>query len=154
MQNINSELDFENHIRQIIQTEILTSNTNLILLTNKKAVDIIICRNNIKPTLFFIEIKYHKNKHGRLGVGHKNGGGFQPEILNKRPDFFETNLKWIISSEDNDSYFLIDSYNIVNYIQGGQVGEKFNGIQKRLFKNEIGINKQQLIDNLKTWMAN
>ena len=154
MQDINSETEFENHIRDIIRQDILKNNSNLILLKNKKAVDILICRNNDNPTLFFLEIKYHKNKHGRLGFGHGKGGGIQPEILTVRPDFFETNLKWIIGSEDSDSYFLFDNAGLYKYIQGGTVGEKFNGIKKKLFKEVVGINREQLVTELTNWINN
>jgi hypothetical protein len=154
MQEINNEIEFENNIRQIILEEILPSNSDLILLTSKKAVDIVICRNNSNPALFFLEIKYHKNNHGRLGFGHGKGGGFQPEILKKRPQIFETNLKWIIGSEENEHYFLLDNTTLVNYLQGGQVADKFNGIQKRLFIQETGINKQELVNKLKNWLLN
>lgn len=123
------------------------------MLTNKKAVDIVICKNQPVPTLFFLEIKYHKNKHNRLGFGQGKGGGFQPEILSKRPDFFETNLRWIIGSEDSELYYFLDNNGLRMYLQGGNVGEKFNGIQKKLFKNETGINKEDLTNKLLTWLS-
>jgi hypothetical protein len=154
MKGINSESDFENHIRDIIRQDILNNNSNLILLKNKKAVDILICRNNDNQSLFFIEIKYHKSKHGRLGFGHEKGGGIQPEILTKRPEFFETNLKWIIGSEESENYFLFNNAELVNYLKGGQISEKFNGIQKRIFKEATVVNKQELILKLGTWIDN
>lgn len=154
MENINNETEFENHIRQIIQHEILTSNLDLTLLTNKKAVDIVICRNNPNPTIFFLEIKYHKINHGRLGFGQGKGAGFQPEILSRRPDIFETNLRWIIGSEESDKYFLLDNSELSNFLQGGGVGDKFNGIQKKLFKDSVGINREELINKLRNWLTN
>ncbi len=151
--NINSETEFENLIRQIIHQDILTKRSDLILLTNKKAVDIVICKNQPKPTLFFLEIKYHKNNHGRLGFGQGKGGGFQPEILTKRPDFFENNLRWILGSEDSDFFYLLDNNVLAKYLQGGNVGEKFNGIQKKLFKDETGICREDLTNQLLTWVS-
>lgn len=152
MKDINSETDFENHIRLIIQEDILTDNSDLILLSNKKAVDILLCRNNSNPTLFFIEIKYYKHNHGRLGFGHGKGGGIQPEILLKRPDFFETNLKWIIGSEESEDYYLVDISKLRNYVMGKGIADKFNNIKKSLFKDEIGIDRQQLVTELRSWM--
>jgi hypothetical protein len=152
MQNINSETEFENLIRQIIQQDILTKKSDWILLTNKKAVDIVICRNKPTPTLFFLEIKYHKNNHGRLGFGQGKGGGFQPEILTKRPDFFETNLRWILGSEDSEHFYFLDNNELTQYLQGGSVGEKFNGIKKSLFKEISGIDRQQLTVSMNIWL--
>lgn len=150
MVNITSESQFENHVRQIIQQEIIEKKSDLILFQNKKAVDILICRNS-KPALFFIEIKYHKKSSGRLGFGQAAGVGFQPEILLSRPNYFETNLRWIIGAEDIESYYLLNNAEILNYIQGGEVGEKYNGIKKDLFKKHNAINRQELIIALTNW---
>ena len=152
VKNINSETEFENLIRQIIEQDILTKKPDLLLLTNKKAVDIVICKNKPTPTLFFLEIKYHKNNHGRLGFGQGKGGGFQPEILTKRPDFFETNLRWILGSEDSEHFYFVNNIELSKHIQGGSVGKKFNGIKKSLFKEISGIDRQQLTDNLNAWL--
>lgn len=151
MIDINSEIDFENQVRQIIKEDILPMNKDLVLLDSKKAVDIIICRDGKNPKLFFIEIKYHQNKHGRLGFGQGKGGGFQPELLTKRPHYFETHLRWIIGSEDKEDYFLFENNQILNFIQGGRIDKKFNGLQKKLFKESIGINKKQLTEQLTYW---
>jgi len=152
MRNINSEAEFENHVRRLIQQYIIRGQKDLILFDSKKAVDIMICRNNNRVNTFFIEIKYHKIKHGRLGFGQGSGAGFQPEILLKRPHFFENNLRWIIGSEDKEVYYLFNNSQLITYIQGGSVGTKFNGIQKRLFKEKSGINRIQLIEELKNWL--
>lgn len=106
MRNINSETEYENLIRQLLIEDVLTGNDDFVLFTSKKAVDILICRNGPSPKAHFIEVKYHKNNHGRLGFGHGKGGGFQPEILLRRPHFFESNLRWILGSEDSDAFFL------------------------------------------------
>lgn len=151
MKGVISEKDFEEHIRTIIINEILKDNPDLILLSNKKVVDILICRN-VKPTLFFIEVKYHKHNHGRLGFGQSKGAGFQPEILLKRPVFFETNLMWIIGSEESEHYYILNNQQISNYLQGGKVAQKFNGIQKRVFIEEKGKNRKELIELIKSWV--
>ncbi len=148
----NSEAEFESHLRKIIQDDIIAESPDLVMMQNKKAVDIIICRNNTKPTLFFIEIKYHQNKHGRLGFGHGKGAGFQPEILTKRPHIFETNLRWIIGSEDNEGYYVFTNEELMLYIQGGIVGQKFNGIQKKVFANALSCNKIELANKLREWL--
>lgn len=81
MENIRLEQDFENHIRNEILIPILQNYPEFELFNFKKAVDILIAKNGEAPELFFIEIKYHKKNHGRLGFGQGKGGGFQPEVL-------------------------------------------------------------------------
>jgi hypothetical protein len=41
MENIKSEKDFETKVREIIKDDILVVNKNLLLLHNKKSVDIL-----------------------------------------------------------------------------------------------------------------
>lgn len=104
--------------------------------------------------MFFVEIKYHKISHGRLGFGHEKGAGFQPELLTRRPDYFESNLRWIIGSEESDSFFLLDNAQILKYIQGGKIDLKFNGLQKKLFKELEKLDKAQLGMRLIHWFDN
>lgn len=152
MNNIKLESDFEKHIREIISKDVVTQVKNLNLLQNKKAVDIIITRDDDKPTIFFIEIKYHVEKHGRLGIGHKKGGGFQPEILKLNSKFFNTNLKWIIGAENNEGYYLLNNSDIKKHLSGGEVADKFNNIQKKIFNEIEPINKDRLVNELINWM--
>ena len=129
-------------------------NNDLILLNNKKAVDILICRNGEQPALFFLEVKYHKKKHGRLGFGSRNGIGFQPEILTKQPEYFESNLRWIIANESHNDIGIIftNSQIIRQYISGGEIGQKFNNIQNKIFKELTGYNEKELTENLRLWL--
>lgn len=74
-----SKKEFEAHIRELLITKVLPFDKNLVMIRSKKAVDILICRNGKIPALYFIEIKYHKNKHGRLGTGMA-----KVEVFNRR----------------------------------------------------------------------
>lgn len=152
MIGIINEAQFENHIRKIIDDKIILHNSHLTLLKNKKAVDMIICKDDTEPTLFFLEIKYHKNNHGRLGIGQGKGKGFQPEILLKRPKFFENNLRWIIGSENNEHFYFLDNKELMLYIKDGIIEEKYNNIQKKIFKTALIHNEVELIEKLKKWM--
>jgi len=87
------EREFEAHIRALVTTHITSANPDIYPLKNKKAVDILICKDSPPPELFFIETKYHQVKHGRLGFGGRKGGGFQPEIVLRKPAYFESNLR-------------------------------------------------------------
>ena len=99
MQLINNETKFENHIRQDILTEIITDKEAFKLFNFKKAVDVLIAKNGKDPKLFFIEIKYHKKSHGRLGFGQGKGAGFQPEVLKDKTTYFENNMRCILINE-------------------------------------------------------
>ena len=151
-----NESAFESYLRDLIETRICVNHDELVLFENKKAVDILICRNGENPALFFLEVKYHKKSHGRLGFGSSSGGGFQPEIVSKTPDYFESNLMWLISGEghsDNGVIFVPSSV-IRNYLSGGSVGEKFNNIQNRIFSEVNGYSEDVLVSKIESWLIN
>jgi hypothetical protein len=152
MNNIQSEFDFENHIRKDILDIILANKSDFKLFDFKKAVDILIAKNGTKPKLFFIEIKYHKKNHGRLGFGHAKGGGFQPEVLKEKTTYFENNMRWILSNEDSDEYWFVDNNAIREYLNGDKVGEKYNGIKVKFFIEVKPISKEELIKQLGNWL--
>jgi len=147
-----SEKEFETHIRHLITKYILPLDENLVLIRNKKAVDVLICRNGKRPALYFIEIKYHRNNHGRLGTGHGKGGGIQPEILQLQPDYFKRQMRWVLGTEDKESYWLLTNQEIMQYIAKGTIGEKYNNIQKKLFREKEPYTEKQFIKALKEWL--
>ena len=151
MQSILDEPQFENHIRKDILTKILSDKEDFKLYDFKKAVDVLIAKNGENPKLYFIEIKYHKKSNGRLGFGHGKGGGFQPEMLKDKMDYFEYNLRWILGNIDSDMYWFVDNNIIRNYISGGEIGEKYNNIQAKFFREVPAVNKSQLISLLSNW---
>lgn len=153
MIDITSETEFENKIRQLIQTQILPEIDNLILLQSKKAVDIILCKNGESPKLFFIEVKYHKKIHGRLGFGSMSGIGFQPEILTLMPSYFSKNMLWILGEESSESYWLLNNEEIRNYVSGGVISKKYNNIQNKIFREIEGIDQESAVKALKSFLS-
>lgn len=153
MIGIENETQFENYIRSEILEKIIAKNPNLKLFNFKKAVDILIAKNGENPELFFIEIKYHKLRHGRLGIGHQNGGGFQPEVIKFKVDYFEKNMFWILGNEESEDFWLVKNESIRNYISGFTIGEKFNNIQKRLFREEQSLTEAELFRKLELWFS-
>lgn len=147
-----NEREFEAHIRELITKKILPLDKNLVMIRNKKAVDILICRNGKKPGLYFIEIKYHITKHGRLGTGHGKGGGIQPEILQLQPDYFKKQMRWILGSENHEGYWMLDNLELMNYIAGSAIGEKYNNIQTRLFREVKPFDGRNFIKEMKSWL--
>jgi len=95
-----SERELELYIRALINDYVTSIDPAVYALKNKKAVDILICRDSPLPELFFIEVKFDKVAHGRLGFGGSKGGGFQPEIVSRKPTYFEKNLRWVLASDD------------------------------------------------------
>jgi hypothetical protein len=153
MINILSESQFENHIRKDIISEAIPNNETYKLFNFKKAVDVLIAKNGIEPKLFFIEIKYHKKSHGRLGFGQGKGAGFQPEVLKEKTDYFENNMRWILGHEDSEDFWLADNSIIREYLNADVVGEKYNGIRTRFFKEVKPISKTELITQLNLWLT-
>ncbi len=147
-----SEREFEAHIRELIDKKILPFDKDLVMIRNKKAVDILICRNGKKTALYFIEIKYDKTNHGRLGTGHGKGGGIQPEILRLQPDYFKKQMRWILGAESQDGYWVLNNKELRTYIAGKELGEKYNNIQTRLFREKDPYNEKQFIQVLKEWL--
>ena len=147
-----SEKLFEEYIRKLISKHILAKDKTLIMFENKKAVDILLCRNGSKPALYFLEIKYHKRSHGRLSTGHSKGGGFQPEVLSRLPTYFEKNMRWVLGVEDIDGYWVLKNSELKEYLSGGTIGKKHNNIQAKLFKEELPLTEKQFIASLKTWL--
>jgi hypothetical protein len=147
-----NEKEFEAHIRHLITKHVLPLNKDLVLIRNKKAVDVLICRNGKKPALYFIEIKYHRINHGRLGTGHGKGGGIQPEILQLQPDYFKKQMRWILGSEDKEGYWILSNWEIMQYVAKGAIGEKYNNIQMKLFREKKPFTERQFIKELKGWL--
>ena len=47
-----------------------------VILRGKNVSDIVLCWNDeVAPLIMFIETKYHKSKHGRIGFGDNKGKG-------------------------------------------------------------------------------
>lgn len=150
-----TESEFEEYIRCLISKHITKANPAIYALKNKKAVDIIICKDTLPHELFFIEVKYHQKNHGRLGFGSRKGGGFQPEIVSTKPAYFERNLRWVLASKEHEpgKVLFLTSEVIRHYLAGGRVAEKFNNIQRRIFLQQSWLNEQEFVDQLRQWLC-
>ncbi|WP_170347575.1 hypothetical protein [Ruegeria atlantica] len=152
-QPVQSEKEFESVVREIIAEGISSQFPQIYALSNKKAVDILICRDGPRPKIFFIEVKFHKAAHGRLGFGGSSGSGFQPELLHRRPHYFEENMRWVLGDEEHpDQFWFLDNETIRSYVAGGKIGSKFNNIQKRMFQEEQWKTREELLATLLKWL--
>lgn len=153
--NFGNEAELETHIRRLIGEYVTAVDPTVYALKNKKAVDILLCKDAPIPELFFIEVKYHQSKHGRLGFGGAKGGGFQPEIVSRKPFYFEKNLRWVLASEEHEpgKVLFITSDVVRKYLAGGKVGEKFNNFQRKIFREECWLDEQQFIRAIQLWLG-
>ncbi|MBS0480369.1 MAG: hypothetical protein JSR79_13870 [Proteobacteria bacterium] len=149
-----NEAELERYVREVIQSRVTTRHPHIYTLENKKAVDILICRDGPDPALFFLEVKFHRHGHGRLGFGSGNGRGFQPEILQRKPAYFERNMRWVLASETHepDKIRLLTSADVRKYVAGGVIGQKFNNLQTRLWRESPYLSHGDFASELEAWV--
>lgn len=145
---------FEDHLRNIIDSRITSKFPNVYALKHKAIGDIVITRDGPSPAMFFLEVKYFRSSNNRIGIGHESGVGIQPEILERRPAYLETHLRWAFASASHgdDRYWLATSDVVSRYISGGGIGRKYNNIQKRLLDDRPSIDESQLVQELMRWL--
>ena len=150
---INDESSFESNIRELIDLHIARQCREIIMLENKTIGDIVICREGNLPAVFFIEVKFYK-QYERIGIGGRKGKGIQPEILKKRPKYLESNLRWLFGQSINGEvkYWLMPSETVCSYLSGGCIGVKQNNIRDALLKDNPGINEEEIVDELRSWL--
>lgn len=156
MARFNKEDEFEKHLRNLITQKICAINPSIIMFDNKNLADIVICKNEGATGIFFIEVKHLKPSMGRLGIGGKNGTGYQPEIVSKRPEYLESNLRWALYSEtheNNDGIIFISTEQLCSsYLQGNEVSLKYNGIKQDIFNQEQGLSDDHFIELVRNWI--
>ncbi len=151
-----SESDFEDHIRELIEIHVLPHVDGLQILGGKKGVDLCLFRNNIKPAIFFIEVKYfNKSKnHSMVAFGSGDGSGFQPAVLRQRPAYLESNLRWVLgSAASENNYYFLSSSAISRHLSGKNVGFKQNGFNRTIFSKNIGLQQEAFIIDLINWLS-
>jgi hypothetical protein len=116
-----SEKAFETYIKGLLRKHVLSKDKELVLFENKKQWMFLLCRNGKKPAFYFLEIRYHKKKHGRLPTGHGKGGGFQPERLSKLPTYFEKNMRWVLGKGEKEGFCFLTNQQIANNLSGNSM---------------------------------
>lgn len=92
-----------------------------VVLDSKNVSDVIVCANTRNgPAALFVEVKYLTDRSGRIGIGDWEGKGFQPEILSKRPRYFELYTRWLIAAEDGWAV-LADNETVRAHVSGGAI---------------------------------
>lgn len=134
-----SEGAFRDWVQSELSRQLESGDGSYVVLRSKNVNDIIICKASPAPNIAaFVEVKYAKASSGRIGVGDGRGGGFQPEILIRRPAYFEQFTRWLVASEVGVAV-LADSDTVRRHAVGGEFREgKQNNIQPDLISEENG----------------
>ena len=147
------ELDLEIKIRKIINEKIVSLNHDIQILSSKDVTDIICCRNDENPRLFFIELKHYSLNNGRIGFGSKGKITFQPEILYTRPKYFEKYTRWIFS-DDNLNYSILTNEECRKYIMGNEISyDKQNNFKLNIFTDQKKYDEDELCNYLISWFS-
>ena len=81
--NFENELAFEEHIRVLIAENVTKIHPEVYALKNKKAVDILICRDGKVPELFLSRLSITRIVMGGLALEPRMGVGFNQKALQK-----------------------------------------------------------------------
>ena len=146
------EIQIENHIRKIINENIIKKYPHLVMLENKDVFDILICDNGNPSKLFFIEVKHYSKKNNRLGFGDSDGNGYQPEILQKRPAYFENNLIWVFQKENDNNYYILKNEDCLKFISGNSIGIKQNNFQLSIYDNVVPLSENDFLQYIEKWV--
>ena len=142
----NSEEDFENHIRELLESEIAMPRCGFTILKNRGIADIIICRES-PQAVFFIEVKYARDI---ISVNE----GMQSEILSTTPPYINDHFRWLIGSDKHDGqYWLLDSSELAEYVPNIKRNRSIqNNISRRIFW-QGGLTKAELANRLREWLC-
>lgn len=100
MMHFSREDEFRDWVQQELAHQL--AHEQHLVLKSKNVNDIIVCiQRDTHPIALFVEVKYFTASKGRLGLGDGTGSGFQPEILTRRPVYFERYARWLIGSEED-----------------------------------------------------
>ena len=150
-----SESEMNKVVRQLLKDKVIPYvSSDIQILESDKSFDIPLCKQGDAPRLFFLELKCHQSKHGRLGIGHGKGGGFQIEILKRSIDYFDKYLRWLIAYPEKypNKYLFLETKDIKKFASGGEIGDKFNNIKLSIFQQYNLLNHDELIKYLKSWL--
>jgi hypothetical protein len=87
------------------------------------------------PLILFVEVKYHKAAHGRIGFGDGAGKGYQPEILRKKPEYLERYMRWLIADNESKTCLFFRNKEVRENSAGPIKKGKQNNFKSGLFKN-------------------
>ena len=125
-----------------------------IILDSQNVGDIIICREEPNPAIFFLELKLFTLEKGRIGIGNSKGRGFQPEIIKKNPRYFKTKLAWILcdGSQEVPMYYFADTAQISMFLMGDKIDVKQNNIKLSIFDKLQNLSEKELLARIQMFI--
>ncbi|MGV3660820.1 MAG: hypothetical protein ACO1TE_11570 [Prosthecobacter sp.] len=104
------------------------------VLKGKNIADIIVSYEDAEdPRLIFLEVKYHKAFHGRIGIGNQAGTGYQIEYLINRIAYLEKYLLWVVGDELSDSSLILTNDEVRTLAAKGIRVGKTNNFKHKIF---------------------
>ena len=153
MTHFNNENKFRDWLLNEVRTRTNTEGLNFQVLESKNVTDILMCKESQPlPVLALIEVKLYKSYHGRIGIGDAGGQGFQPEILSRRPIYFDRYLRWVISNENGKCVFA-DNEVVSRNLSGGKITKgQQNNINPKIFDREKIIDISTITHEIIGWL--
>jgi hypothetical protein len=130
MVHFSKEDEYRDWVRRDLEVRLVSSQPTYLVLASKTVNDIVVCKENAaEDVALFIEVKYFTATKARLGLGDGKSMGFQPEILARKPRYFERYLRWLIGCERGLAV-LVSNDDLRRHAAGGVFREgKQNNIQ-------------------------
>jgi len=156
MIQFNTENKFRDWLLREVQNRIKAESLNFQVLESKNVTDILICKQSESfPILAFVEVKLYKSSSGRINIGGKWSGwegGFQAEILSKRPIYFDRYLRWVICNEHGKCLFTKNEV-VSKYLVGGKITQgQQNNINPKILDKERTIDVSKITDEIISWL--
>jgi len=147
------EISYENRVRTILKEKIMPQYPEIQVLDSKVLADIIICRNDANPKIFFLEIKHSSIRNNRTGFGTRGKVTFQPEILSTRPKYLEDNMRWVFFKENDPSYYVLSNEDCCKYIMGNSIDvNKQNNFKDVLYRETQPFAEDEFTQWLFSWL--
>jgi hypothetical protein len=110
------------------------------VLLGKNLSDIVLCWNrDTMPLILFVEVKYHRANHGRIGIGSGKGKGYQAEFLLKKPLYLERNLRWVVADQESEKCLFFDNDDVRENSAGQIQDGKQNNFTKNVFEKKDSL---------------
>ena len=137
MVHFSKEDEYRDWVQRGLEARLESGQPGYLVLASKNVNDIIVCKEKADGDIaLFVEVKHFTAAKGRLGVGDGKGKGFQPEVLTRKPPYFERYLRWLIGSEEGWAV-LVSSEDLRRHAAGGVFKQgKQNNIQRSVLSLE------------------
>jgi len=153
MVHFSREDEYRDWVQRELEVRLASGQPTYLVLASKNVNDIIVCKEKAaEDVALFVEVKYFAATKGRLGLGDGKGKGFQPEILARKPRYFERYLRWLIGCERGLAV-LVSSDDLRRHAAGGVFREgKQNNIQWSVLEENRPFPLEQSPEAVVEWL--